>query len=102
MTETWLTDRVERSRRAVSRRRCPKCGAGTLVGPDHDRMAATACVDVTPIRFAYEAELVASGVPTYDLIGPVLYYRDRHNRDTAKYPIHAEHKCPEQLTLGGN
>ena len=100
MTEHWTVERTERSRRAAKRQPCPACRAEVIVGPDHDRMAATAIVDTTPIRFAYEAELVAHGVPTYDLIGPVLYYRDVHNRDTAKYPIHAEHKCPARN--GGN
>lgn len=93
--QTWLTDRVETSRRAARNQICPRCGGRILVGPDDDTCAATARVDLDPATALEEVAARLAGRFSFELRGGRLHYRDdfairgRRNNN----PILLDHEC---------
>jgi hypothetical protein len=95
VTASWLTERIENNRRAARQQPCPTCGIDVLVGPDDERCALTARVDLTPVTLLEEVVARLNGRHSYELIRGGLNHRDdftiRARRD--RYPILLDHEC---------
>ena len=80
-------DRVERQQRKARPALCPSCLAAVLKGPDADRAAIPAVVDLAPITRPARAgdyAMFAGELHRLDMAGPALAGRD----------LYAAHRCP--------
>ena len=79
-------EQVERQRRRARPALCPGCLAAVLKGPDADRAAIPAVVDLAPITReprSGDYALFAGELHRLDMAGPSLAGRD----------VHAAHAC---------
>ena len=80
-------ERVERQRRRARPALCPTCLAAVLKGPDADRAAIPATVDLAPIAREPrpgDYAMFAGELHRLDQVGPALAGRDLYQR----------HECP--------
>lgn len=91
----YIRERIAAQQRKAQLRPCPRCGGQILTGLDHDRTAAIAHVDATPIDPAREVAALRAGYHTYDLINGELFFREpwHHGVVYGSTPIHVEHHC---------
>ncbi len=80
-------ERVERQQRRARPALCPTCLAAVLKGPDADRAAIPATVDLVPVARPARAgdyAMFAGELHYLDQVGPALAGRD----------LYARHGCP--------
>lgn len=99
MTSTprpYVAARIAHTQRLARASSCPRCRAGTLVGPSHDDVAMVVTVDAEPISPLLEPQCVEAGLATFDLDKGKLCYREPWHRASEwpkPLPVHVEHTC---------
>lgn len=93
----WLAQKLAIAERKAVETECPGCGSPVLAGLDADRCALTVVVDREPVPGSLgELRALMAGLETFAYLAGELSHRDdfHHRAASARFPIHAEHRCP--------